>query len=203
MIDNHLYHGNARRIDPKKIVWKRAMDMNDRALRQIVVGLGDGNGPLREDGFLITPASEIMAILCLSEQMDDLRERLGRIIIGYDQDGQPVTPQGMGRHLFPKKTRAPRCSRMEPGPSGVPHAHGTRVKRAASRPAVSLFDSLGVYRPDKPNASASSRNDFCFASKSCVMVTTINSVVLYRSLICRIRSFTCSLVPTIIRLRFS
>lgn len=93
MIDNHLYHGNARRIDPKKIVWKRAMDMNDRALRQIVVGLGDGNGPLREDGFLITPASEIMAILCLSEQMDDLRERLGRIIIGYDQDGQPVTPR--------------------------------------------------------------------------------------------------------------
>lgn len=114
-----------------------------------------------------------------------------------------LVQSGMGRHLFPQKTRAPRCSRMEPGPSGVPHAHGTRVKRAASRPSVSLFDSLGVYRPDKPNASASSRNDFRFASKSCVMVTTINSVVLYRSLICRIRSFTCSLVPTIIRLRFS
>lgn len=104
---------------------------------------------------------------------------------------------------FPQKTRAPRCSRMEPGPSGVPHAHETRVKRAASRPSVSLFDSSGAYRADNPNASASSRNDFCFASKSCVMVTTINSVVLYCSLICRIRSFTCSLVPTIIRLRFS
>lgn len=68
------------------------MDMNDRSLRSIVIGLGDGNGQTREDGFMITTASEIMAILCLSENMDDLRERLGKIIIGYDLDDKPVTP---------------------------------------------------------------------------------------------------------------
>ncbi|CAM3302970.1 formate--tetrahydrofolate ligase [Brevibacillus invocatus] len=90
MVDNHIHHGNALRINTKKIVWKRAMDMNDRALRNIVVGLGDGNGMTREDGFMITTASEIMAILCLSENIDDLRERLNQIIVGYDQDDQPV-----------------------------------------------------------------------------------------------------------------
>ncbi|EST52063.1 formate--tetrahydrofolate ligase [Brevibacillus panacihumi W25] len=93
MIDNHIHHGNTLRINPKKIVWKRAMDMNDRALRQIVVGLGDGNGITREDGFMITTASEIMAILCLSENREDLRERLNQIIIGYDTDDQPVRAQ--------------------------------------------------------------------------------------------------------------
>ncbi|QQE73961.1 formate--tetrahydrofolate ligase [Brevibacillus composti] len=92
MIDNHIHHGNERRLNPKKIVWKRAMDMNDRALRNIVIGLGDGNGQTREDGFLITTASEIMAILCLSESLADLRDRLGKIIIGYDLDDKPVTP---------------------------------------------------------------------------------------------------------------
>jgi len=93
MVDNHIHHGNILRINPKKIVWKRAMDMNDRALRQIVVGLGDGNGITREDGFLITTASEIMAILCLSENREDLRERLNQIIVGYDMDDQPVRAQ--------------------------------------------------------------------------------------------------------------
>ncbi|WP_246011244.1 formate--tetrahydrofolate ligase [Brevibacillus nitrificans] len=90
MIDNHIFHGNPRRLNPKKIVWKRAMDMNDRALRNIVVGVGDGNGMVREDGFMITTASEIMAILCLSENLADLRERLNQIIIGYDFDDEPV-----------------------------------------------------------------------------------------------------------------
>lgn len=90
MIDNYIFQGNPRRLNPKKIVWKRAMDMNDRALRNIVVGLGDGNGMTREDGFMITTASEIMAILCLSENLSDLRERLNNIIIGYDFDDEPV-----------------------------------------------------------------------------------------------------------------
>lgn len=90
MIDNHIFHGIPRRLNPKKIVWKRAMDMNDRALRNIVVGMGEGNGMTREDGFMITTASEIMAILCLSENLADLRERLNQIIIGYDLDDQPV-----------------------------------------------------------------------------------------------------------------
>lgn len=90
MIDNHIFQGNALRLNPKKIVWKRAVDMNDRALRNIVVGLGDGNGMAREDGFMITTASEIMAILCLSENLEDLRERVSHIIIGYDLDDAPV-----------------------------------------------------------------------------------------------------------------
>ncbi|WP_312109217.1 formate--tetrahydrofolate ligase [Brevibacillus reuszeri] len=90
MIDNHIFQGNPRGLNPKKIVWKRAMDMNDRALRNIVIGLGDSNGMTREDGFMITTASEIMAILCLSESLADLRDRLAHIIIGYDFDDQPV-----------------------------------------------------------------------------------------------------------------
>ena len=84
--------GQRTRIDPRQIVWKRAMDMNDRALRNIIVGLGGRtNGTPREDGFVITAASEIMAILCLAEDITDLKKRLGKIIIGYDYSGAPVT----------------------------------------------------------------------------------------------------------------
>ncbi len=91
MIDNHMMRGNALGIDPTRIVFKRVMDMNDRALRQIVVGLGGKtNGNPREDGFTITVASEIMAILCLSDGIRDLRERLSRIVIGYTYDGAEV-----------------------------------------------------------------------------------------------------------------
>lgn len=91
-IDNHINHGNPLGIDPRQIVWKRVMDMNDRALREIVVGLGGkANGFVREDGFMITVASEIMAILCLSTGLMDLKERLGRIIIGYSYDNKPIT----------------------------------------------------------------------------------------------------------------
>lgn len=91
-IDNHLYQGNRLRIDPTQIVWKRAVDMNDRALRNIIVGLGGSiNGIPREDGFIITVASEIMAILCLSNDLMDLKEKLSKIIIGYNYDGRPVT----------------------------------------------------------------------------------------------------------------
>ncbi len=91
MIDNHIYHGNELRLNPKKITWKRTVDMNDRSLRNIVTGLGSGNGDVRESGYLITSASEVMAILCLSEHMTDLKERLARIIIGYSYDGAPIT----------------------------------------------------------------------------------------------------------------
>lgn len=92
LIDNHIQQGNELGIDPRQIVWKRAMDMNDRALRNIVVGLGGRtNGTPREDGFVITAASEIMAILCLAEDITDLKKRLGKIIIGYDYSGAPVT----------------------------------------------------------------------------------------------------------------
>ena len=90
-IDNHIHHGNALGIDPTRIVWKRCMDMNDRALRNIVVGMGTKmDGPLRQDRFVITAASEIMAVLCLAENREDLRKRLDRIVIGYNYQGEPV-----------------------------------------------------------------------------------------------------------------
>lgn len=92
ILDNHIQHGNALRIDTKQIVWKRCEDMNDRVLRNITVGLGrKTDGVTREDHFIITVASEIMAILCLSENMADLKARLGRIIVAYNYDGEPVT----------------------------------------------------------------------------------------------------------------
>lgn len=91
MIDNHIYHGNALGIDAERILWKRAVDMNDRALRNTVIGLGEGNGRTREDSFIITVASEIMAILCLCSGLQDLQERLSRMIIGYALDGAPIT----------------------------------------------------------------------------------------------------------------
>ncbi|MDD6483667.1 MAG: formate--tetrahydrofolate ligase [Clostridiales bacterium] len=91
MIDNHIKQGNKLGIDVTNIVWKRVMDTNDRALREIVVGLGGKiNGTPRQDGFMITVASEVMAILCLAADMDDLKERLGNIIIGYSYLGEPV-----------------------------------------------------------------------------------------------------------------
>ncbi|MFL0252123.1 formate--tetrahydrofolate ligase [Clostridium neuense] len=90
-IDNHIHQGNALRIDQRRIVFKRVMDMNDRALRSIVVGLGGKvNGFPREDGFMITVASEIMAILCLANNLMDLKERMGKILVAYDLDGNPV-----------------------------------------------------------------------------------------------------------------
>ncbi len=92
MLDNHIQQGNALGIDPKKITWKRAVDMNDRQLRNIVDGLGGRmNGVPREDGFDITVASEVMAVLCLSSDIPDLKKRLASIVVGYTYDGKPVT----------------------------------------------------------------------------------------------------------------
>ena len=92
LLDNHIQQGNELGIDPRQIVWKRCMDMNDRVLRNIVVGLGSKmDGMVREDHFVITVASEIIAILCLADDMADLKKRLGRIIVAYTFDGKPVT----------------------------------------------------------------------------------------------------------------
>ncbi len=92
MLDNHIQQGNKLRIDTNQVVWKRCVDMNDRVLRNIVTGLGRPvDGVVREDHFIITVASEIMAILCLAENIKDLKERLGRIIVAYNYDGEPVT----------------------------------------------------------------------------------------------------------------
>jgi formate--tetrahydrofolate ligase len=92
MLDNHIKQGNELKIDPKKITWRRCVDMNDRQLRNIVDGLGgSGDGVVREDGFDITVASEVMAAFCLSSDISDLKERLGKIIVGYSVTGEPVT----------------------------------------------------------------------------------------------------------------
>ncbi|WP_271853682.1 formate--tetrahydrofolate ligase [Planococcus maritimus] len=92
LIDNHLHQGNALKIDPRRITWKRALDMNDRALRHVTIGLGGpAQGVPREDGFDITVASEIMAVLCLATSREDLKERLARMVIGYTYDREPVT----------------------------------------------------------------------------------------------------------------
>ena len=96
MLDNHIHQGNALGIDTKRVVWKRCMDMNDRTLRNIVIGLGDKpNGVVREDHFIITVASEIMAILCLANDMKDLKERLSNIIVAYNYAGDPVTAKDL------------------------------------------------------------------------------------------------------------
>jgi len=96
VIDNHIHHGNELNIDIRNVIWKRVMDMNDRALRNIIVGLGGKiNGFPREDGFQITVASEVMAILCLAEDIDDLKNRLGKIIVGFTANGQPVTAKDL------------------------------------------------------------------------------------------------------------
>lgn len=92
LLDNHIQQGNALQIDPRQVVWKRCLDMNDRSLRNIVVGLGSKmDGMVREDHFVITVASEIMAILCLSDDIHDLKRRLGKIVVAYNFNGDPVT----------------------------------------------------------------------------------------------------------------
>ena len=92
MLDNHMQQGNALHIDPKRVVIKRCLDMNDRALRNIVIGMGGKmDGVVRQDGFIITVASEVMAILCLAEDINDLHDRLGKMIVAYNTDNEPVT----------------------------------------------------------------------------------------------------------------
>lgn len=92
LLDNHIQQGNVLQIDPRQVVWKRCLDMNDRVLRNIVVGLGNKmDGMVREDHFVITVASEIMAILCLADDIKDLKRRLGKIVVAYNFAGEPVT----------------------------------------------------------------------------------------------------------------
>jgi len=99
LLDNHIYQGNALNIDVRRVTWKRVLDMNDRALRKITIGLGGvGNGFAREDGFDIVVASEVMAIFCLAKDLNDLKERLGRIVIGYTFDKKPVRASDLNAH---------------------------------------------------------------------------------------------------------
>jgi formate--tetrahydrofolate ligase len=97
MVDDHLFHGNPLGLDPQRIAWRRVLDVNDRALRNVVIGLGDRqDGIPRQTGFDITAASEVMAILALSSSLSDMRDRLGRIVVGYTGDGEPVTAEQIG-----------------------------------------------------------------------------------------------------------
>src|SRR5262245_38212838 len=112
MIDNHLHHGNELGLDLDNITWRRVLDVNDRSLRNIIVGLGGKeDGVVRQTGFDITAASEVMAILALSNSMDDLRSRLGRIVVGYTRSGEPVTSEQLhGGESMARITRAaPNC----------------------------------------------------------------------------------------------
>ncbi|MDO5389162.1 MAG: formate--tetrahydrofolate ligase, partial [Clostridia bacterium] len=96
MLDNHIHQGNALGIDTNSITWKRVVDLNDRVLRQVIVGVGGKlNGTTREDGFTITVASEIMAVVCLAENIDDLKDKLSKIVVAYTYDGKPVTPKDL------------------------------------------------------------------------------------------------------------
>ncbi|MDR1311186.1 MAG: formate--tetrahydrofolate ligase, partial [Burkholderiaceae bacterium] len=99
LIDNHIHHGNELGIDARRIVWKRVLDMNDRALRDVTIGLGGpGNGFPRSDAFDITVASEVMAIFCLATSLDDLKDRLGRIVVAYTRDRKPILASDLKAH---------------------------------------------------------------------------------------------------------
>ena len=101
LVDNHLHQGNPLNIDPRQVVFRRVLDLNERALRNIVVGLGGkANGVPRESGFDITVASEVMAILCLADSLTDLKERLSRIVVAYTYDGKPVTAADFRRRFM-------------------------------------------------------------------------------------------------------
>lgn len=151
MLDNHIQQGNSLRIDTKQIVWKRCEDMNDRVLRNITVGLGrKTDGVTREDHFIITVASEIMAILCLAENMMDLKERLGRIIVAYNYEGEPVTAKelnavGAMAALLKEALKPNLIQTLEHTPAivhGGPFAniaHGCNSMRA-TRTALKLAD---------------------------------------------------------------
>ena len=151
MLDNHVHQGNALGIDPRRITWPRAMDMNDRALRQIVVGLGGLNGGIaREEHFVIVPASEVMAILCLATDLADLEARLGRVIVGFTRDKTPITASDLkasgAMTLLLKDAILPNLVQtLEGGPAlvhGGPFAniaHGCN-SIAATRLGLSLAD---------------------------------------------------------------
>ncbi len=151
MLDNHIHQGNALDLDPRRITWPRTMDMNDRALRQIVVGLGGMNGGIaREDRFVIVPASEVMAILCLATDIEDLEARLGRIVVGLTRERKPVTASDLkasgAMTLLLKDAILPNLVQtLEGGPAlvhGGPFAniaHGCN-SIAATRLGLSLAD---------------------------------------------------------------
>src|SRR5258708_34808431 len=146
MVDNHIYWGNELGIDPRRVSWRRTMDMNDRALRQIVSSLGGvANGFPREDGFDIVPASEVMAVFCLATDLDDLRRRLGNIVFGQTRDRKPVRAGDLKAHgamtALLKEALAPNLVQTLEGTPAFVHggpvaniAHGCNSVLATARP---------------------------------------------------------------------
>ncbi|NHX37756.1 MULTISPECIES: formate--tetrahydrofolate ligase [Halolamina] len=147
MVDAHRHHGNELGIDPDRVVWPRVLDMNDRALRETVAGLGGtASGPPREDGFSITAASELMAVLCLATDVSDLRERVSRIIVAYDTDGDPVTVAdldvaGSVASLLKDALRPNLVQTIEGTPAFV---HGGPFANIATGTNSILADKLGL-----------------------------------------------------------
>ncbi len=155
MVDNHLQRGNVLGIDPKRVTWRRALDVNDRALRSVVVGLGDAaDGVARPEGFIITAASEVMAVLCLASDLQDLRRRLGDIVVGYTHKRSPVRARELKAHgamtvLLRHALEPNLCQTVEGSPAlvhGGPFAniaHGTNSV-VATRMALKLADNVVI-----------------------------------------------------------
>ena len=154
MLDNHIHHGNELGIDPRRIVWKRVVDMNDRALRNIIVGLGGTNNSVpHEAGYDITVASEVMAVFCLSESLKELKERLGRIIVAYTRERQadhrrrPEGPRGDGRAAEERHQAEPGADAGEqPGvhPRRPVRQHRPRLQQRAGHEALDA--ALRIHR---------------------------------------------------------
>lgn len=188
-VDNHIYHGNSLNINPKAIMVKRAMDMNDRALRNIIIGLGDGQkGAVREDGFIISVASEVMAILCLSSSLSDLKEKLGNILIGFSYDKKPIYAKDLNVHgamaLLLKDAIKPNLVQTSEATAAIIHggpfaniAHGTNSV-VAIRIAQKLSDYVVVEAGFGADLGAEkfvnivSRKSGIYPSAAVVVVTT-------------------------------
>ncbi|WAM32068.1 formate--tetrahydrofolate ligase [Caldicellulosiruptor naganoensis] len=188
-VDNHIYHGNELNINPKAIMVKRSMDMNDRALRNIIIGLGDGQrGVVREDGFVISVATEVMAILCLSRDLDDLKERLGNILVGFSYDKKPIYAKDLKVHgamaLLLKDAIKPNLVQTSEGTAALIHggpfaniAHGTN-SIIATKMAQKLSDYVVVEAGFGSDLGAEkfvnivSRKTGIYPSAAVVVVTT-------------------------------
>ena len=195
LVDNHIHQGNELKLNPKRIIWKRCLDMNERALREIVVGLGPpGSGVTRQDGFTITAASEVMAILALARDLQDLKERCGRIVVGFNTEGKPVTAsqlkaQGAMAILLKDAIKPNLVQTLEHTPAFV-HAgpfaniaHGTSSV-AATRIALKLADIVVQEAGFAADLGAEKFFDiFCEAAglkvSACVIVATARALKMH------------------------
>ena len=171
LIDNHLQQGNELGIDPRRILFKRCLDMNDRALRNVIVGLGGKvNGVPREDGFLITVASEVMAILCLASDLEDLKKRLGEILVAYTYGNQPVYARDLHASSLtirsPKRGSAPIWARRSSSTSNAGMRGLPPLRSCWSPRCVRSSITAGFPRPRPGNRTLKRSNAACPTSPS-------------------------------------